>query len=81
MLSPKNKRDLYRIIPFGIVWFTAGVIYVLLEKGLLADLNVYPSTGNPYNFGANTLITLLIAGISGLLMGTFEIRVLLVIAW
>ena len=76
MLTPKNKRDFYRIIPFGVIWFISGVIYFLLEKGLLHDLNFYPSTGNPYRFGASTVITLLIVGISGLLIGTFEIRVL-----
>ena len=52
------------------------MIYLLLEKGLLDDLDFYPSTGNPYKFGANTFITLIVAGISGLVMGTFEIRVL-----
>ncbi len=76
MLSPKNKRDFYRIIPFGFVWLTYAFIYLLLEKGLLHDLDFYPSTGNPYKFGANTLISLLVAAISGLLMGTFEIKVL-----
>ena len=76
MLAPKNKRDFYRIIPFGFIWLTWALIYLLLEKGLLHDLNFYPSTGNPYKFGANTVITLLVAGISGLLMGTFEIKVL-----
>ena len=76
MPSPKNKRDFYRIIPFGLIWLTYACIYLLLEKGLLYDLDFYPSTGNPYNFGTNTFITLLFAGFSGLLMGTFEIRVL-----
>ena len=76
MLSPKSKRDFYRIIPFGLIWLTYACIYLLIEKGLLYDLEFYPSTGNPYNFGANTFITLLVAFISGLLMGIFEIRVL-----
>lgn len=76
MPSPKSKRDFYRIIPFGLIWLTYAGIYLLLEKGLLYDLDFYPSTGNPYNFGANTFIILLVAVISGLLMGTFEIRVL-----
>jgi len=76
MITRKNKRDLFRIIPFGLIWFIYALIYLLLEKGLLADLNFYPSTGNPYKFGVNTLISLSIAAISGLLIGTFEIRVL-----
>jgi len=76
VLTPKNKRDFYRIIPFGMIWLTYGIIYVLLEKGLLYDLDFYPSTGNPYKFGSNTVVTLLVGAIFGLLMGTFEIRVL-----
>lgn len=76
MITPKNKRDFYRIIPFGIIWFTYGIIYVLLEKGLLYDLEFYPSTGNPYKFGSNTVVTLLVGAISGLLMGTLEIKVI-----
>lgn len=76
MLSPKNKRDFYRIIPFGLIWLTYGFIYLFLEKGLLYDLDFYPSTGNPYKFGSNTVVTLLVGAISGLLMGTFEIRVI-----
>ena len=76
MLAPKNKRDLYRIIPFGLIWLTYAFIYLLLEKGLLYDLDFYPSTGNPYNFGSSTVVTLLVAAITGLLMGTLEIRVI-----
>ena len=49
------------------------LVYVLLEKGLLGELQIYPSTGNPYNFAANFPITVTSATISGLLVGTFEI--------
>ena len=76
MLTPKNKRDFHKIIPFGLIWLTYALIYLLLEKGLLYDLDFYPSTGNPYKFGSNTVVTLLVAAISGLLMGTLEIRVI-----
>ena len=73
MLSPKVKRSIYRIIPFGLIWFTFGIIYLLLEKGIVGDLNYYPSTGNPYDFKGNTLISLIIITVFGLLLGTFEI--------
>jgi len=76
MLTRKNKRDFYRIIPFGLIWLIYAFVYLLLEKGLLYDLDAYPSTGNPYRFGANTFISLLVAGVSGLVMGAFEIKVL-----
>ena len=76
MLSPKTKRVIYRIIPFGLIWLTFGIIYLLLEKGIVGDLNYYPYTGNPYDFKGNTLISLIIIAISGLLVGAFEIMFL-----
>jgi len=74
MLSPKSKRNLYRIIPFALIWLIFSIIYTLLEKGILGNLATYPSTGNPYNFSNNILITPLTALITGLIIGTIEIR-------
>jgi class 3 adenylate cyclase len=73
MLSPKAKADIYRILPFGLIWFLFSLVYTLLEKGFIGDLSYYPSTGNPYNFGRNVFITPLSAFITGLLIGTIEI--------
>ncbi len=73
MLSPKTKRSISRIIPFGIIWFIFSIVYSLLEKGILGNLKNYPSTGNPYNFTSNIFITPITALITGLLIGTVEI--------
>lgn len=73
MLSPKSKRNIYRIIPYGLIWFIFSLVYVQLEKGLLADLKYYPSTGNPYNFIKNIFITPVSALFTGLLTGGIEI--------
>ena len=73
MPSPKTKRYLLKIIPFAVIWLMFGVSYVLLEKGLLGDLAVYPSTGNPYEFGVMTLLFLGVVTASGLIVGHFEI--------
>jgi adenylate cyclase len=73
MLSPKTKRNILRIIPFGVIWLAFSIIYTLLEKGLLGDLDHYPSTGNPYNFERNILVTPIAALITGLFIGTLEI--------
>jgi len=73
MLTPKTKRNIYRIIPFGIIWFVFSLVYVQLEKGFLGDLTYYPSTGNRYNFSQNIFITPISALITGLLIGTLEI--------
>lgn len=73
MLSPQTKRIIYRIIPFGLFWLFFSILYVLMEKGLLGEAEYYPSTGNPYDFTSNLLITASVATITGLLFGTIEI--------
>jgi adenylate cyclase len=73
MLSAKTKRNIFRIIPFGVIWLIFSIVYSQLEKGLLGDLKYYPSTGNPYNFNRNILITPISALLTGLLIGTIEI--------
>ena len=74
MVSPKTKRNILRIVPFAALWVIFSIVYTLLEKGLLGNLSYYPSTGNPYNFNRNIFATPLSALITGLLIGTLEIR-------
>lgn len=62
-----------RIIPFGVIWLVFSLIYTILEKGLLGDLNHYPSTGNPYNFSRNIFVTPVAALVTGSIIGTLEI--------
>ena len=73
MLSPKIKRNISKIIPFGVIWFTFSVVYLLLEKGLLGDAQYYPSTGNVYNFQSNIYVACLTALAAGLIVGTIEV--------
>jgi len=73
MLSPKTKRNISRIIPFGLIWLIFSLIYIILEKGLLGDLTYYPSTETPYDFTNNFIIIPVSALFSGLLVGTIEI--------
>ncbi len=72
-LSPKSRRNLLRILPTGIIWLVFGLIYALLEKGLMGDLKYYPTTGNPYNFQNLIFPFAVMVFISGNLMGTFEV--------
>lgn len=76
MLSPKTKRYISQVVPFGLIWMVFAIIYALVEKGLLGDLRYYPSTGNPYNFGGNVFLFIISSTITGLLLGTIEIRYL-----
>ncbi|MCF0052670.1 adenylate/guanylate cyclase domain-containing protein [Dyadobacter sp. LJ53] len=73
MLSPKTRRDVARVIPFGVLWFIFSLIYCMLERGILGDLDHYPSTGNQYKFAAN-IFAIPVAGLMmGLITGILEI--------
>lgn len=73
ILSPKTKRAITRIIPFGVIWFVFSLLYAVLEKSLLGNLDHYPSSGVKYDFAGN--IVAIPAGglIMGLLTGILEI--------
>jgi adenylate cyclase len=73
MLPPKIKRNIGRIIPFGVIWLIFSIVYVLLEKGLLGSLRYYPSTTNPYNFSRSIFFTPVFALLTGLAIGTIEV--------
>ncbi len=71
MLSPKSKRRYLQIIPFGIISMVFSILYSLIEKGILGDHPIYPSTGNPYHF--SLFATALFAFIFGLIIGSIEV--------
>lgn len=73
MISPTTKRSLYRILPFGIIWFIFGLAYSLIEKGLIGNLDHYPTTGNPYDFQISIIASLVFMAFFGSLLGAFEI--------
>ncbi|MFC4212359.1 adenylate/guanylate cyclase domain-containing protein [Pedobacter lithocola] len=74
MLSPKTRRNINRVIPFGVLWFIFSLIYAALEVGILGNMDHYPSTGIEYNFLRN-ILTLSISGlIMGFITGVLEIR-------
>lgn len=73
MITPKYKRNIARILPFGIIWLVFSLIYTILERGLLGNLNFYPSSGNEYIFGRNIIVIPLLATIFGTIIGILEI--------
>ncbi|MEJ0055769.1 MAG: hypothetical protein WDN75_09015 [Bacteroidota bacterium] len=76
MFSPKTRHDISRIIPISLIWLMFSVVYTLLERGILGELSSYPATGNPYDFTKSMLSTPLSAWITGLIIGTVEVRYL-----
>jgi len=75
-VTPKQKRNLIKIIPFSIIWGVLGFMYVLLEYGIMGDAIAYPSTNNPYDFSSSLLVYTSGTFIMGLLLGTVEVLIL-----
>ncbi len=73
MIHPKYIRYIKQIIPFGIIWLIFALVYVFLEYGLLGNLEVYPTTGNTYNFRESFIFTLSFSFFMGLIQGIIEI--------
>ena len=74
MFSNTFLKKLKDTIPYVILWFVAGVLYIIIEKGMMGDLTIYPSTGNPYDFKSSlravAVITLFIGFGHGILERT-----------
>ena len=73
MLKAKYQRNLRKILPFGIIWGVFGLLYVLLEYGIMGNATAYPSTNNPYKFSDTVVITTLAAFTMGILLGIAEV--------
>lgn len=71
MISAKTRRQLGQIIPFGITSMLFGLVYSLMEQGILGDHPTYPSTGNPYHF--NPISAGILGLLSGLIVGGIEV--------
>ncbi len=72
MLSPKTKRNISRIIPFGVIWFLSGVIFTIVEYSAAEN------TGLSSASAINKDLSIFIFGITaitavGLLVGVIEL--------
>ena len=72
-LHPKHRHNVNKILFFGIVWLIFGMLYSLLEKGILGEVTYYPSTGNYYDFSTSFFFTTLSSFIMGLVLGAIEV--------
>lgn len=73
MLHPRYKRYIRKTLSFGFIWLTFGLVYVLLEAGLLGNLAEYPTTGNIYDFKSSLIYTSIGTFLTGLLQGWIEV--------
>jgi len=73
MLHPRYKRYLRKTLSFGFIWLTFGLLYVLLDAGLLGDLEEYPTTGNKYDFESALVYASVGSFLVGILQGWIEV--------
>ena len=72
MLAARHKRLIKKILQFGLIWFVAGIVYSLLERGLLGGADHFQTSGNPYNFKKSITINSISTLLMGMLQGTIE---------
>jgi len=73
MITPKTKRNVLRILPFGIIWLVFSLIYTILERGLLGEMSFYPTSHNQYIFSRNIIAIPVLATTFGTIIGILEI--------
>ena len=72
-LHPKYQRFLSQVLVFSIIWGIFGLIYVILEKGIMGDSTIYPATKNNYDFKNALIYTTLGSFIIGTFQGLTEV--------
>jgi len=71
-ITPKTKRNISRIIPFGVIWLLCGWVIIITEVGLARNQNLNPETD--ISFTIPVLIFANLANIAvGLLVGALEV--------
>ena len=73
IIHSRHKRQLRQILVFGIIWLLFGLIYLLLEFGLIGELERYPATGNLYNFKQSLVFVSVGSFFMGLFQGSIEV--------
>lgn len=72
MFSPKTKRYIAQLIPFGLIWLFSGLVFTIVEQSAIGDASNVPSTAirvTPTVFIFSSLALFSV----GILMGTIEI--------
>ncbi len=73
-MTPNQRRDFAKIVQFGLLWGIGGILYSLIEYGILGDSEIYPSTKNLYDFKTSIISASLSSLLTGLIIGTIETK-------
>ncbi|MBK7871052.1 MAG: adenylate/guanylate cyclase domain-containing protein [Saprospiraceae bacterium] len=72
MVSPKTKRNISRILPFGIIWLVSGWVFLAIEAAAIESPEYLPSTAINMDFKIFIFASLAITAV-GLLVGIIEL--------
>ena len=71
-LSPKVRRNIARIIPFGVIWFLMGNLFLFIELTAIDDTHAVPTSAIQLDFQIY-IFAILAVSVVGLLVGTIEV--------
>ncbi len=67
------KHYFRQILTFGIIWLFFGLVYVMIEHGILGRETIYPATGNKYSLSSSLTFVSLGCFLTGLVQGSIEV--------
>ncbi|TMU56993.1 adenylate/guanylate cyclase domain-containing protein [Flagellimonas algicola] len=73
MLHPRYLRYAKQALFFAFIWLLFGIVYSLLEQGILGRSSFYPSTQNRYDFKSSLLYATTGSFLIGLIHGWLEV--------
>ncbi len=72
MLKPRIRRIALKLLPYPLVFFIGGLLYGVVELGLLGSMEYYPATGNAY-YPSYSLVAIPIISVTlGTMVGLLE---------
>ena len=71
-LSPRMRRNILRILPFGVIWLLFSQVFLLSDYAAVGDFSNVPDTAIKLDFGIYCFATLAVS-VLGLLVGTIEL--------
>lgn len=72
MLSYKTRRNIQRILPFGLIWLFLGWVFLIVEYAASGNSSCFPETAIHLNLPIFIFASLAVMAV-GLLIGTIEL--------
>ncbi|MEM9024876.1 MAG: adenylate/guanylate cyclase domain-containing protein, partial [Bacteroidota bacterium] len=71
-MDARKQRFFLKVLPYPIISLVSGLLYFGLELGLLGNLPIYPTTGNPYQPWTSVIMTTIMTLLLGIVLGMIE---------